>query len=356
MKIILFLVLLFSFSTNAFAHGDTHSNNNSQFSMDTYLEKCGGEIYSDCPSQLEAVNAGLTHAKAIGSKILLVFGYDECPPCQWVNKIMKADKDKLKSFEKKYTIIKINSVLQEEEIKVEKMFSVEAPHYPSAFIIDPVTKSSQLNLPIHLAKSLTNLEEYLDATIAEQNKSIDEQIQSISSLGAASIELANKEIGLQLTDNKIKWVETDNKNFDDLVNQGIAYLHVFHYIDALRSFKAAEKLNNKSLYPKTGMILSYLSLSPSDSLPLLKKLLGDSIPLVDKATEREKMWFALAQSVFVFSTNASEKTYPNTLSPDEAFSQLLAKYPNDLEVLTLAAYQTRPDNAVELYKKFRNGL
>lgn len=179
---------------------------------------------------------------------------------------------------------------------------------------------------------------YLPALACNEHHNIttayDEEIKQIEKLGAASIELANKEIEIELTSNPIVWLQSENQEFDAYLNQGIAFLHVFHYIDALRSFKMAHKINPCSLYPVTGMILSYLSLP--NSIPLAKKLISTSENLVESAAERERLWYDFAVSVFVYKArfNPTDQKFK---VPIEAYSDLLIFNQNDIETLTLAS-------------------
>ena len=173
----------------------------------------------------------------------------------------------------------------------------------------------------------------------------DEQIKQIKKLKHVSIALSHKGIDIELNENPISWVQSDNEMFDAYLNQGIAYFHVFHYIDALRSFKEARKINPHSLYSIIGIIISYDELINDyrqrklliDSLPLSKDLVGNF-------SRREKLWYDLAVSIFKYSYFDDYQAYENIA---KAYEALLIFDENDIETLTLATYISNLDNNKE---------
>ena len=172
----------------------------------------------------------------------------------------------------------------------------------------------------------------------------DTTIARIKRLGNASVELANKDIEIELIENPIVWVQSENQEFDAYLNQGIAFLHVFHYIDALRSFKMAHQIIPQSLYPVVGMIFSYIKLSPREGIPFVEKLLLTSEKFVESASQREKLWYNLAVSVFLTGTNMfSEEKYRNAKPLSNTYLELFNFDPNDTETLTLATYMAGGD-------------
>ena len=195
---------------------------------------------------------------------------------------------------------------------------------------------------VDTAEPVLNSEERTSGSYAHVDTvQYDDQIKKIKYLGFASVELANKRIDIEITNNRIIWVQSGKQDFDAYLNQGIAFLHVFHYIDALRSFKMAHQINPQSLYPVAGMILSYVNLS-SHSIPFVERLLLISKGLVETATEREKLWYKLAASIFIDRSMSFvlRYKYPDFKAPATAYSDLLEFDPNDVETLTLASYMT----------------
>ena len=104
-------------------------------------------------------------------------------------------------------------------------------------------------------------------------------------LGNASIQLANRPIDIEVVANKIEWIpaSSNDKKFSAYINQGLAFLHVFHYIDALRSFKMAQQIQPDSAYAAAGQIFSYLSLDAQASAPFVMALLEQVKPVVSSA-------------------------------------------------------------------------
>ena len=180
----------------------------------------------------------------------------------------------------------------------------------------------------------------------------DARVALVKKLGSASVELANTDIGIELIENSITWVQSDNKEFDAYLNQGVAFLHRFHYIDALRSFKMAHQIAPHSLYPVAGMIFSYVRLSVADSTPLIEQLVLTSKRCVELAGQKEKMWYDLAVAIFLRKTGLFlEERYQDATPLTRAYLRLSRSNPNDVEALTLGNYMVGGQGARDEFLK-----
>ncbi len=172
----------------------------------------------------------------------------------------------------------------------------------------------------------------------QHSSEVTEQF-GVEYIGNASVGLTNKTIPLEIKDNTITWVspETTDDTYAAYLNQGMAFLHVFHWIDALRSFKMAQEIKKDSLYAAAGQIFSYLSLNPSDAAPFIQALVKD-MNGVSTATPLEKAWYDFALAMAKASNVLNQ---PGVKSVSQAFRDLNSLAPNDSEVSTFAAWTAR---------------
>lgn len=166
--------------------------------------------------------------------------------------------------------------------------------------------------------------------------STDDPPQSIPGfLGSASMGLAQKHIGLQSG-----WAGTQftldrsNAEYAAFVDQGVAMLNMFHYIDALRSFREADALNPSSLLPAAGMIISYVHLDPSAGGQLAKELIAKKDAELGSLnpSRQDLLWYELAKGVYTRYTGGSSSAL------SAAYQALTREFPEDQEVLSLAAW------------------
>ena len=111
-------------------------------------------------------------------------------------------------------------------------------------------------------------------------------------------------------------------------------LNVFHFIDALRSFREADVLNPNSLLPAAGMIISYVNLDPNVGGQLARELIAkkDAELGTLNPSRQDLLWYEFAKGVFTRYTGGS------TAALSAAYQALTREFPEDQEVLSLAAW------------------
>lgn len=161
----------------------------------------------------------------------------------------------------------------------------------------------------------------------------------VESIGNASVGLINKTIPLEIKDNTITWVSptTSNAKYAAYLNQGMAFLHVFHWVDALRSFKMAQEIEKESLYAAAGQIFSYLNLNPGDAAPFIQALVQD-MSSVSTTDPFEKAWYDFALALASASNVINQA---GIKSVNQAFGDLSSVGANDSEVLTFGSWTAR---------------
>ncbi len=187
-------------------------------------------------------------------------------------------------------------------------------------------------------------------TSVADNNDIESFKKSITHLGAASMELLNKPMAyIEPGFGDISFVE-NNALDRKYLNQGFAMLHVFHYADALRSFKIAEMskvptIERITVYAQVGQIISYLKLDSRQGWVFAKDVverLVTTLEAKDNVSQKELLWAKYAISYYA-SYNAPYSDIDNIekyLEPSlrTVFDDMLAAFPNDVEVLTLASF------------------
>ncbi len=176
-----------------------------------------------------------------------------------------------------------------------------------------------------------------------QQLSGETELFGVQYIGNASVGLTNQTISLEIENNLIEWgnPSTGSKAHNAYLSQGMAFLHVFHWVDALRSFKMAQEIDEESLYAATGQIFSYLSLSPNDAAPFIQALVQE-MSGVNTIDPLEQAWYDFALAVASASNVISQ---PGVKSVNQAYQVLKSQGPTNLEVLTFASWTARQGGA-----------
>jgi len=321
--------------------------------MEPYIEECGGEIYSDCDDQERIWNDAVAVAEKHNRKILMIIGADWCASCHAFNEMLHSDEEAFVKFSEKYVFIEINGDKASSLEALEETLGVKVYGFPTGFLVAPLGLQVLAQTFPSQYQSIEELEAFLDGQGEQDSPAeIQQAIAQVYNLGAASVDLANKDIELEIENNGIKWVSAKDSESAAYLNQGVAFLHVFHYIDALRSFKMAEKIDPDSLYPAAGMILSYLQLSAYESEPFIAELISRSKKKAEGASERERQWYQLAVSIYQEqSSGFSRIANPESKTVTEALQVLLNSSPQDVEVLTLANFMAGNASDIESFQK-----
>lgn len=124
---------------------------------------------------------------------------------------------------------------------------------------------------------------------------------------------------------------------DKALNAGIARLHNFHYIDAVRAFKMATKLEPTNGLAKSFLALAYVKLDRGAGRYLAAKEISEiKSGRMDKAY---LPWYEYIRA-YVFRNGDNFLNEEGVLELEEAYKKLVESRPEDLEALTLATYLT----------------
>lgn len=104
---------------------------------------------------------------------------------------------------------------------------------------------------------------------------------------------------------------------EKFINQGIAALQLYHYLDAFRSFKTAEKLDGESVMAQAGQVLSIVSIHAEQGAffaqNALRKLQTISGQRTLNAIERE--WFEFTKSYILAKVPGFRKQPEERIKP-----------------------------------------
>lgn len=230
------------------------------FSISKYLKDCGGKIYSKCDSadlnQETIFEAGRSHALENKLGILIVFGADWCPACRKLSQMLSKDPETEK-LHAKYAVIEINGDLKSAK-ELAKKLNLSYIGYPQAFVLSAETREMRQQIFPTSFKSVGEILAAIDpaAKIAPRTKPTRVGSTNTASL-EKSIELTNDYGGSTFYSNP----KNDAERF---VNQGVAALQVYHYLDAYRSFKAAERRDKNLVMPYVGQIIAVMQMDFTD--------------------------------------------------------------------------------------------
>lgn len=171
------------------------------------------------------------------------------------DKLLKTDPDAF-LLHSKFVVVKLDGE-QSSSKDLAKKLGIAFVGYPQAFVISSKAEFQKQFFPHRFASIKIMLEslnqERLELKVKPQ--SINKTILTTSL--EKPIELSN-EYGPAL------FVANAQSTNEKYINQGFAALHVFHYLDAYRSFKEAERSNPNSVLAYAGQIISILQLGVSD--------------------------------------------------------------------------------------------
>lgn len=142
-------------------------------------------------------------------------------------------------------------------------------------------------------------------------------------------------------------VGSGDKAYETLLNQGVAFYHVFHYIDATRAFHQAMQLQPQAVLPRLGLALSILKLaSERDSvLVAYTEYVNAQVLLRDYGgSETEKFWVhffgAYFEALLKLDFNVQNKS---------SIQDIFAAHPfkdTDVEYLVLGSNMLSDVNAI----------
>ena len=251
-----FLIILLTVASTFFIGETDILASNSGFSMTPYLEKCGGKIYSKCDSSELNQKTIFEFARKIAlqenKKLMVVIGADWCPSCLYFSKMVANDPDKKELFDK-VILVEINGDTNSAK-DLEKKLQFSTAGYPQAFIFEgSQNEIVQWFFPSSF-KNIKSLVAQLDLQEPET------QIIKPSYIGQVSVALLEKPIDLIDSYGVSNFLKNPKNQSDYYINQGVAALHVFHYVDAYRSFRMAAQSDPYSIMAYVGQIISIMQI------------------------------------------------------------------------------------------------
>lgn len=191
---------------------------------------------------------------------------------------------------------------------------------------------AQAVIPVAGLEDIFNL--YQNAVTTGDLHALQDQIALVPSLAKVPMDKLNQEIGLTLGfgEETIKFASIDatlpaeTLLVNQLVNQGLAMFHNFHYIDAVRSFQQASLVDTKHAYAKIFLSMAYLHfgnelnayLFAAKELAEVKQLTLDA---------QQTAWLNFAEA-YIFNQNAIQANYVALLNATQ----------NSVEAIALAGW------------------
>lgn len=342
-KILVSILLASSISFYSYAQSE---NTNAQtqpptFDNKTFLEQCGGEIYPQCDSadlnQLTVYKAAEAVAKATGKSLFLIVGAEWCPPCHMVHEELTNNSEVRAQIEEKFVIVSISGDQRATGSTAQffEYLNIAVRGFPTFFRVDPIT-----NKATQLLVTEFKLENFKDALFSSDNLSrLEGLVAQIPELSGVPIEKLNVPLDLDEKFGQYPYYTSGflgrETSSDKAINAGIARIHNFHYIDAVRAFKMAVNEDANNDLARSFLALAYVKFDPRFGGMFanleLKKVRRGRMKTEDAA------WYDFIKSyVFSVTENLIDDTY--SLSLDQALINLQLARPNDLEVLSLAQY------------------
>lgn len=347
---LLFFVILNTFAVSIYAQTDLDTNEatstitsktNPNFDIQIYLDKCGGEIYPLCDSaelnQLTIYKEAEAVAKATGRSIFLIIGADWCGPCHIVHRALNSDPKIRAEIEEKFVIVNISGDERKTKsvVEVEKYLNIFTRAFPTFFRADPVTnKAYQILIP-----NYKEISSYKTSLInSDVLGSLENLAASTKTLSQVPVDQLDVPLDLDEKFGQYPYLKNyfgGQSKADKAINAGLARIHNFHYIDAVRAFKMAVNEEPNNDLARSFLALAYVKFDPQNgavfaNLELMKVRRG-------RMSELGQAWYDFVKS-YVFTTSVNLMQTTDFLTLDEALTNLKTVGPDDLEVLTLAQY------------------
>lgn len=318
------------------------------FTIDKYKQQCGGKVYSNCDAadvnQKTIYEEARTIAKKEKKKLMLILGADWCPACVIFSKMVASDPNAEK-LHSQVVIVDINGMLKSTK-DLKKSLKINNMAFPQGYIIDPISNEiSQILYPSYYS----NVSDLLAAFGTKKVKVKKETVTGEKQLPQYTGELFTSSLMLSIgfTDDfgTSSFISKPKTDAEKLVNQGVAALHLYHYLDSYRSFKEAERKNPDLIMPYVGQILSVLQISSSEDdeyhvTDAFEKIKERSVrkPL----SKIESVWVEFAKSFHMFhSSNYLVTPGQKVKTMEEAFQDILSVDKSNLDGHSLVTWLSR---------------
>ncbi len=314
------------------------------FSVKPYLKKCGGgKVYPKCDSpslnQNTIFEAGRAEALKKNIDIMLVVGADWCAPCLEFDALIYKDKDSAKLFEK-VVLIDINGDVESGKALLKRL-QISSAGYPQAFILKAKTNDwVQKFFPGRFA-NVAELVSNFGRNVAEYTEPQGEKPLTYDKVDVSTLELPvelNGDYGLST------FYPSPKNDSEKFINQGVAALQVYHYVDAYRAFRMAELMNADSVMPHVGRIFSLINIDEDSADSYLVREAFQKISVIQKKrtlTPAEKTWVNFARAMHAENVaNYVKAEGVEVTSMTDALKNINDNDPQNVDGLSLATWFT----------------
>ncbi len=313
-----------------------------QFDLKPYLDKCGGRIYSSCDSpelnQVHIFNSAREMALKKKNRLFVVFGADWCPSCQKFHNLLTNDPDK-SQFQEFFTVVSIHDTAASAR-EIKDLLNISFMGIPRAFVVDPNTNSVSHQLYPSAFKTLANLLDSITpgSKTAVANEPVDIKPTQLWQVDVRTIE---KPIEIVESYGSSSFIPNPQTLAEKFINQGVAALHLYHYVDAFRSFREAERLDSRLAMAYVGQVIAVCEIDADQGDFFARGALrrAKASALKGSWTAADLAWLEFAKSyragaleVFVATPDES------IMSLDKAYEDLLTADKHNLDGLSLATW------------------
>lgn len=305
--------------------------NAENFSIAKYIQQCGGKIYSKCDSpelnQHSIFEEARTQAINGNQQIMIVIGADWCPSCQIFSKMIKSDPNAQK-LHSQFVVIEINGELSSAKSLAKKLkFTYMA--YPQAFIVKPANNEVVQQF---YPSQYSNVETLL-ANVGV--KKLQQQKVRPTQVGNVLVSSLEKIIELSSDYGTSTFISKPISLAEKYVNQGIAALHVYHYLDAYRSFKQAEKNDSDNVMSYVGQVLAILQIDPYEDGQYFASEANEKIQTRSKKfplSKIESAWFEFGKSFQMASSpNYVKDDTIQIKSLSDSYEDIIKQDPSNID-------------------------
>jgi tetratricopeptide (TPR) repeat protein len=214
-----------------------------------YVEKCGGKTYSKCDdkegqaglSQASLFEVAQMSAIAQGKLVFLVIGADWCPSCRTLARDFSENPALKFRLEQKYVPVNINGEAASAKALARKL-KINIIGFPQVAIYDPAQNKVLDRFFASSEGSSETLVDYLE-TFAQSRKVVTDKANIRESLLLSPVARSGG-FGESKFSPSTQLSGPPKEQFTQFMRQGMLYFHAFHWINAIRSFNSALRLEN----------------------------------------------------------------------------------------------------------------
>ncbi|MEM7646123.1 MAG: thioredoxin family protein [Pseudomonadota bacterium] len=342
-SIVVFVLALVTFHSFSFAESKT---NGALFDLTQYRDECGGYPYPDCDeedkNQLTIFKEAEALAQDAQKTMILILGANWCPPCKTLAKTLENNSEALAPLAEKYLIVELSGDhnVTKSSTPLLQYLGVKIAGFPTVYRKKP--GDAQFN-PLRLP-SFSKIDQFIEAVTLEFGPTyLAQEAKGIEKVGVAPLWALDVPVDLAEAYGQYPYFKTGGtmvyrteSETDKWINNGIARIHTFHYIDAVRCFRAATNLQPNNGLAKAFLALSYVLLNGGDSGKILANLELSGIDS-SKLSGTSLAWVNFIKA-YVYTKHANLTGENFELSIDNAHAELLKETNRDSEALTLAQY------------------